>query len=438
MKVAVIGAGKMGLPLACVFASRGATVVAADANPALVALVNAGAPPFDEPGLPELLAEAVGSGRLRATTDNREAIAASDVCVVIVPVMLTDEQRADLSIIRSIAEDLAASLRPGSLVSFETTLPVGETRRLGALVEQGGLRAGVDFDLVFSPERVKSQRVLRHLFDNPKVVGGITPRSAERGAAFYAGYLGAPVANVGTLEAAELVKLAGMVYRDVNIALANELARYAQEVGVDFEAVRQAANTDGEAYLLSPGIGVGGHCTPVYPYFVIHDARTRGTPTALAELARRVNEEQPARVLDGAGDLDGRGVLILGLAFRPQVKEAAYSPAFALRDEALRRGARVQLYDPLYSDAEVRRLGFEPGTPYGGHDVVVLNTAHDAFAVPDFARLAASGTATVVDGRNLWDAAAVAAAGLRYVGVGRPDPAGRGAPGDVVAAAGTV
>lgn len=435
MRVAVIGAGKMGLPLACVFASRGATVVAADVNPALVEQVNRGAAPFDEPGLAELLAEAVAGGRLRATTDNREAIAASEVCVVIVPVMLTEARTADLSIITSIAEDLAASLRPGSLVSFETTLPVGETRRLGALIERGGLRAGVDFDLVFSPERVKSQRVLRHLFDNPKVVGGLTPRSAERGARFYAEFLGAPVNNVGPLEAAELVKLAGMVYRDVNIALANELARYADEVGVDFEAVRGAANTDGEAHLLFPGIGVGGHCTPVYPYFVIHDAEARGTPVAMAELARRVNEEQPGRMLDRAGDLAGRRVLVLGLGFRPQVKEAAYSPAFALRDEAVRRGAQVQLHDPLYDDQELRRYGFEPGVLYDGHDVVVLNTAHDPFRRVDFARLAASGTRTVVDGRNLWNPAAVAAAGLRCVSVARPAPAA-GARTDAVAAAG--
>jgi nucleotide sugar dehydrogenase len=217
-------------------------------------------------------------------------------------------------------------MRPGVLISFETTVPVGTTRnRLRPLLERSGLTAGTDFDLAFSPERVKSLHVLAHLTGIPKIVGGINERSASRAADFYERYLGSPVINLSTLEAAEFAKLAGMVYRDVNIAIANELAAYAESVGVDFASVREAANTDGEAALLTPGIGVGGHCTPIYPYFLIKDAIRVGEPARLAELARTTNDQQVARALDRLernwGRIRGRRVVVLGVAFRPGVRE---------------------------------------------------------------------------------------------------------------------
>ena len=223
MNVTVVGAGKMGLPLACVFASRGAKVFACDVNAEKVAAINSGQCPFEEPGIGKLLADAVKAGRLTATTDTGAAMANSEVVVVIVLYLLSDSREADLKLIDSVARVAAENLKPGSMICFETTLPVGGTRRLGHIIDNGGMKAGVNYDLAFSPERVKSRLMLKHLFDNPKVVGGITPASAARAEEFYLQYLGAPVTNVGTLEASELVKLAGMIYRDVNIALSNEL-----------------------------------------------------------------------------------------------------------------------------------------------------------------------------------------------------------------------
>ncbi|MCX8052302.1 MAG: nucleotide sugar dehydrogenase [Armatimonadetes bacterium] len=418
MNVTVVGAGKMGLPLACVFASRGASVFVCDVDWAKVESINAGICPFQEPGVDELLAEGVRSGRLVATTDTGSAIANSEVVVVIVPVLLSDSREAELSMIDDVAKIASANLKPGSMISFETTLPVGGTRRLGHIIDENGMRAGVDYDLVFSPERVKSLFVLKHLFNNPKIVGGITPASAARGAEFYTKYLGAPVINVGTLEAAELVKLAGMIYRDVNIALANELAAFAECIGIDFEMVRQAANTDGESNLLLPGIGVGGHCTPVYPYFLISEARSRGIPVELAELGRKINSAQPRKILNKVGDVQGKKCVILGVSFRPQVKESAYSPVFALASELEIRGASVTVHDPLYTEEEIRRLGLIPGE-IEGNEILILNTAHDAYLNLDFADLARKGVKCVVDGRNAWSVDAVVAAGIRYIGVGR-------------------
>ena len=213
---------------------------------------------------------------------------------------------------------------------------------------------------------MKSRRVIERLTQNPKIVGGLTPAAAERAAKFYQDYLGAPTINVGSLETAEMVKLAGMIYRDVNIALANELARYCEAAGVDFQTVVQAANNDGEANLLQAGIGVGGHCTPVYPYFLFQESERLGVSVPLAELGRAINDEQPAHALDrferAWRPLRGLRALILGLGFRPQVKEDAFSPAYPLAAELAHRGAEVQLHDPLYSPDEIRQRGFKPGS----------------------------------------------------------------------------
>jgi nucleotide sugar dehydrogenase len=219
-----------------------------------------------------------------------------------------------------------------------------------------------------------------------------------------------------------MTKLLGMLYRDVNIALANELAGYCEAAGVDFERIRAAANSDGEADLLLPGIGVGGHCTPVYPYFVTRASRRLGLTQRISEAAREINDLQPsrqlARVAAAWKPLDGQGVHLMGLGFRPGVKVDTLSPAYALRDELAKRGARVTIEDPYYTAEELRSAGFSPGTAEGAQ-VVVLNTAHREFAHPDFAAWRKAGVQVVLDGRNLWERYKVESFGLHYFGIGR-------------------
>ncbi len=428
MRVTVVGAGKMGLPLACVIASNGAQVFAADINPELVDKINAGQDPFGEPGLGELLSENTAARRLEATTDISAAVAESDVIIIIVPALLTPDRDADLSVLLQASRTVASGLQRGAMVSYETTVPVGTTRtHLAQALAASGLAPGQDFDLVFSPERVKSQHVLRNLTLNLKVVGGINDEAAKRGSAFYAGYLGAPVENVGSLEAAEFVKLAGMIYRDVNIGLANQLAEYAEDAGVDINGLVGAINSDGEAYLLQPGIGVGGHCTPVYPYFYLRDAERRGISAGLASEARRVNDAQASRALDRVEelgfDLRNEEVLLLGLGFRPEVKEDSCSTAYLLKDELATRGATALVHDPLYSDRELQQRGFQPGDPSAPElpPVVVLVTEHSAYRGLSFFNLAAKGVRVVVDGRNAWRREDVEAAGILYIGIGQPN-----------------
>jgi nucleotide sugar dehydrogenase len=439
MRIVVVGGGKMGLPLACMFAHRGATVTVCDHSRAIVESINQGADPHNEPEQAEYVRAGVASGRLRASEDTSSEVAQADAVVILVSALLSAERDIDWRNLVNASAAVAKGLRKGMLVSYETTIPVGGCRGiLAPILEKHGLKAGTDFALVFSPERVKSRSIFAHLSHTPKVVGGIDAASARVGTAFYERWLGAPVFEVESLEAAEFVKLAGMNYRDVNIALANELALFAELAGIDIWPILRAANTDDETKLLQPGIGVGGHCTPVYPYFLINDAARRGVHQELAALGRRINERQPERQIErlsGAlGGLKRRRVHILGLAFRPQVREDAYSPALVLQERLRQGGAAVTIEDPLYDEAALIQKGFTPGRIDGnGIDAVVLHTAHPEFSRPDFTAWRANGIRAVLDGRAFWSRREAEAAGLIYlgVGIGREDVA-RARPHDVV------
>ena len=424
MNVSVVGGGRMGLPLACMFGKHGATVTVCDIDAQLVAAIESGECPYEEPGLPELMASLHRAGRLTATTKTAQAVSRSDVVVVIVPAHLTADRDIDFSILKAASANVGEGLKRGTLVVYETTVSVGGTRRnlVPVLEHFSRLKAGDDFFVGYSPERVKANHVLERFETTPKVVGGINQESLKRTSAFYRDYLGSPIDEVGTLEASEMTKLLGMLYRDVNIALANELASYCELAAVDFERVRAAANRDGEANVLLPGIGVGGHCTPVYPYFLTRESRRLGMTQRLSEAAREINDQQPARQLERVAHawkpLNGRRVHVLGLGFRPGVKVDTFSPAYELRDELVRRQALVTLSDPYYSNDELTKAGFEPAAVERA-EVVVLNTAHSEFARPDFVAWRKAGVEVVLDGRNLWQQAEAEAAGLLYFGIGR-------------------
>jgi nucleotide sugar dehydrogenase len=424
MNICVIGGGRMGLPLACALADNGAEVTVCDVHAGLVAAIANGVCPYDEPRLPALMTKLHRESRLTATTDTAAAVADCDVAIVIVPAHLTDDHDIDFSILEAASRDVGRGLRRGTLVVYETTIAVGGTRRrlIPVLEHESGLKAGTDFLVGYSPERVKANLVFDRLATTPKVVGGFDAASCARTASVYGQYLRAPIQDVGTLEAAEMTKLLGMLFRDVNIALANELAGFCEISGVDFDKVRQAANSDGEANLLIPGIGVGGHCTPIYPYFLTKESRRQGMAQRLSEAAREINDQQPGRQLDRVatawGSLKGRRVHIRGLAFRPEVKVDILSPAYALKAELFEREAIVTLDDPHYERSELVAAGFEPGTPEQA-ELVILNTAHEAFAKASFDDWQRAGVRAILDGRNLWNQAAVESTGILYFGIGR-------------------
>ncbi len=419
MNVAVIGIGRIGLPVAAKIAAGGHRVFGCDINAERVAMVNRGENPIpDEAGLAALLREVVAAGKLSATTDTVAAVAECETVLFAVAVDINDAGTADLRSLFAAAESVAKGMKRGTLCIFDTTLPVGTTRReLAPRLESNGMRLGEDFSVAFSPERLLMGRVIEDLTKYPKVVGGVDAKAGVRAAAFYREVFGGEVYMLGSAEAAELTKLSEGAYRDLNIALANELAQVADIHGIDFNEVRMAANSQPYCHLHMPGTGVGGHCIPVYPRFLMQGEG----PSSLSALGREVNDAMPAyaveRVEEAIGSVQGKRVLILGLTFRPDVAVTPHTNAVDLLREFSERGADVVGHDALLSEAGIRALGFEPAPePLGGYDVAVLHANHRAYADLDWAAIAP----LLVDARNALDRGPVEARGVRYLGIGRP------------------
>jgi len=431
MKVTIVGLGKIGLPLGVQFATRGLTVIGADIDADVVDAVNAGRPPFpNEPDLDRLLVEVVGDGRLAATTDTAAAVAASDAVVVVVPLVVDDDLRPDFRAIDAATADVARGLTADTLVCYETTLPVGTTRgRFAPALAQGsGLTLGEDLFVAFSPERISSGTAFVDFRRYPKLVGGVDAASAARAVAFYeAGFvfddrpdLGRPngVWDLGSAEAAELAKLAETTYRDVNIALANEFATYAESIGVDYAAVAAACNSQPYSHLHRPGVAVGGHCIPVYPRFYL-----AGDPAArLPAVAREVNLAMPARTVErlgrALGGLRGATIVVLGAAYRGGVKETAFSGVFDVVRELSDRGARPVVHDPLHRDDELAALGLVPygaGSPVDGAIVQADHAEYGLLGPDDL-----PGVRVLVDGRGITEPARWT--GVVRLVVGQPDP----------------
>jgi nucleotide sugar dehydrogenase len=425
VRVVVVGLGHIGLPLAVQYATRGHEVLGVDVDARVVETLNRGeAPHPDEQAIIDRVPELVATGSLRATTwQDPAGFGEAEVVVVIVPVVVDVHRQIDFGAIDAATGEIARNIGRGALVIYETTLPVGTTRnRFGpALAEGSGHELDRDLFLAFSPERVLVGRVLVDLRRYPKIVGGTSPESTRRAVAFYAAALdeGTDVRAMASAEAAEMVKLAETTYRDVNIAYANELARYAARNRIDVTEVIDAANSQPYSHIHQPGVGVGGHCIPVYPHFLFND----DPDLRLPPLAREINEGMGAftvdTVEDRLGSLDGQPVLVLGIAYRSDVREDAFSSAFRLRDELLAAGARVYGHDPYFDAEHLRRLGFEPYDLEAPEPirVAILQAAHEAYR--HLEPQAFPGLELFVDGRNVIDPRLYEGAGIGYVGIGR-------------------
>lgn len=438
MRAVVVALGKIGLPIAAKIAQAGHEVVGCDLNPRVVELVNDAAVPFPgEEGLEEALSELVPSGRLRASTDTTATVAeGADLVIAVPPLMVDERARPDYGALDAVLGDIGRGLKAGTVVSVETTIPVGTTRdRVSpALAEFSGLRPEEDFFTVHSPERVYSGRIFSDLDTYPKLIGGLSEAGERRAGELYRSFLTAEVRSMGSAEAAELTKLAETTYRDVNIALANEFARFADRTGINIDRVIDAANSQPFSHIHRPGIAVGGHCIPVYPRFYLE----RDPDARLPAVSREVNDGMPAYAVDvlsaalGDGGLRGARVLVLGVTYRGDVKETAFSGAFSVRRELERRGAHAVATDPLFGEEELRALGFEPWDG-GALDAAIVQADHSAYA-----RLTPSdlpGVRAVVDGRGIVDPETWQAAGVTLRGIGGLERSGAPRPGDRATAA---
>lgn len=417
MRIAVVAMGKIGLPLAVQFADQGHEVIGVDVNASTVDLINQGLEPFPgEAHLQEKLSELVPAGKLKATTDYSVAIPDADAVVLVVPLFVDEETgMPDFGWMDAATKSLAKHLTPGTLVSYETTLPVGTTRgRWKPMIEEiSGLTEGKDFHLIFSPERVLTGRVFADLRKYPKLVGGLSAEGTAAGIDFYEKVLQFDprpdldrpngVWDMGNAEAAEMAKLAETTYRDVNIGLANQFAVYADKEGIDINTVIDACNSQPYSHIHRPGIAVGGHCIPVYPRLYL----STDPDATVVRTARQFNAGMPgyvvSRVDEVLGDLDGRKAVVLGAAYRGGVKETAFSGIFETVAQLRSRGAEVFVHDPMYTDEELRGFGWQPYHFGEDADVVIVQADHDQYRTvkpQDF-----PGIKVLFDGRRVTDPA---------------------------------
>ncbi len=375
-KLCILGLGYIGLPTASTFATHGLQVIGVDVNRAVVNRLQNGDPHIYEPGLRTLVQAAVHSGNLKVCDQAETA----DAFIIAVPTPFYDDKKADLSYVVSATESIVPHLRRGNLVVLESTSPPRTTVDLVApILERSGLKAGQDFYLAYTPERVLPGQVLRELIENARVIGGVDCASAEAGRDLYSLFVRGQIILTDATTA-EMVKLMENTTRDINIAIANEFSRLAERFGVDVWEAIQIANLHPRINILKPGPGVGGHCISVDPWFLVEAAPDL---SPLIRTARQVNDGQPHFVFDLVrralgGYLTGRRVAVLGLAFKPDVDDLRESPAIEVAQMLVQAGAHVSAYEPYKPDACPAGIDAFPTLEgaTAGADALVLLVAH--------------------------------------------------------------
>lgn len=407
MDVCVVGLGYIGLPTAAILARAGHRVHGVDTNPVVRTAVAAGAPHIREPGLDELVADVVRSGAL--TVGEAPGPAAAFVIAVPTPLAGIATKRADLSAVLAAAAAVGPVLRQRNLVVLESTSPPGTTAGplRAALEHASGLRAGEDFLLAHCPERVLPGRILTELVENDRVVGGLDAASARAAAGLYRSFAKGAVCETDATTA-ELVKLMENTYRDVNIALANEFALAAEELGVDAWEAIALANRHPRVDVLRPGPGVGGHCIAVDPWFVVGAAPR---VTSLISTARAVNGAMPGHAAElverALGGLKGKIVVALGLTYKADVDDTRESPSEEVVQHLRVAGAEVRVHDAVVrSEPPVAELA-------RGADCLLLLVDHAAYRGLDAGGIAPGmRRRVVVDCRAFLEPAAWRAAGF--------------------------
>jgi len=366
-KICVLGLGYIGLPTASTFATNGLQVVGVDVNPHVLETLRNGGVHIHEPGLRTLVEAALKSGKLTVSEKPEEA----DAFIIAVPTPFYEDQYgeyngqkyklADMRAVASATEAILPVLRKGNLVVLESTSPPRTTVDLVApILEKSGLKAGVDFYLAYSPERVLPGQILRELIENARVIGGVTPASAQAGRDLYALFVKGEIVQTDATTA-EMVKLMENTYRDVNIAIANEFSRLAERFGVDVWEAIKIASLHPRVKILNPGPGVGGHCISVDPWFFVEAAPDI---TPLIYNSRKVNDAQPHYVVEltrrALGSLNGKQIAALGLAFKPDVDDLRASPATEVIHLLQKEGAAVKAFEPFKPEADLPGIAAVP------------------------------------------------------------------------------
>lgn len=419
VKIAVIGLGRVGLPLAATLADQGFSVMGIDIDEKLVSLINQGSVQFkDETGLRELVKKAVKEKKLTASSEIK-AMKDCDFVTITVPTLITEDRKPEIKAVEIVARDIA-KFSKGKVIVIESTVPPLTTQKFGEMItEKTGLKVGKDFGLAHSPERVRAPQVLQDLKSYPKIVGSADEKSALIVSEVYSTF--APrIIQMSSPIAAEIEKLMENTQRDVNIALVNELAKICEIYGVDVFEVIKAANSQPFCNLLSPGCGVGGHCIPMDPYYLIQGAMEMGYEPSLLKAAREINESMPEHTASIVKRrVRGGKITVLGLSFKPDVKAFKHSPALKIID--FLKDYDVVAHDPFLEEEEFDfKTERDIYRAIERAECVILTTAHSAYEKLDLKKVKKLMRGNlIVDGRGFFDPKEIKKTGLNYVGVGR-------------------
>jgi UDP-N-acetyl-D-mannosaminuronic acid dehydrogenase len=427
-RIGILGMGYVGLPMATIFAKRGFNVVGGDINPETIDTINRGESPINENGIDSMVREVVSNGSLRATTDTDSVVRDSDVVLVVVQTPIDSQKKPDLTAIKSAISTVSKNLREGHLIIIESTLPPGATgETLTPILEESGLRAGRDFYLSYSPERAIPTKTIEEIQQNSRIVGGVTKDCAALAKSLYSQITSGEL-NTTDIKTAEMVKVIENTFRDVNIALSNEIAILCEKLGVDATDAIKMANMHPRVNLLRPGTGVGGHCIPKDPHFLIGKARELGVELEVITSARRVNENMPKHLLEiidkalksADKSISDSKVAILGIAYKGDTDDTRETPSKEVIETLAELKCDVFSHDPFVGQDFGRKFSNNLEDAARDADCLVIVTDHSDYKSLDLKALSKilKKPSIIVDGRRIIDPQSAKDSDFQYFGVG--------------------
>ena len=452
LTISVVGLGRIGLPMALLFAEIGCQVIGADIDKEKVAGLNKGKVYIREPGLEMLLQKVLKEGSFHVTADIEDAVSKSDAVIICVPTPLDEAKKPDLTSLVRACKSVAKGLKKGTMLMIESTVAPGTTKDVvKPIIEQfSGLKASRDFGLAFCPERGAPGGIFRDLKNNSRVVGGIDDRSATCAITLLKSITKGEVLKVTDTTTAETTKIFENIYRDVNIALANELAVLCEKLNVDMLEIIDAANAKNIGFvdkskkryrsfvvpsnLHTPGAGVGGDCIPVNPYYLLQEAERLGVNLPMVRLARKINDSMPQHVVelvietlkDLGKKVDEAKIAILGFTYKGDVDDLRNTPAKLIVKSLRNLGAQLTGFDPLIGTQKIQEFEIfqtsDINESLQNADCAVIITDHSDFKklAPEKMRKIMNNKAAIIDARGIFDPKKLTELGFIYKGIGRP------------------
>ena len=419
MKITVIGLGYIGLPTAAMFAKSGMNVIGYDINPKVIEALNQGRIIIEEPGLGPLVKEVVSAGKLKGDTKINE----SDVFIISVPTPINEDKTANMEYVKVAAESIVKYLKKGDVVILESTSPPGTIDDvLLPILSKSGLNIGEDLFVAYSPERVLPGKIIQELEENDRVIGGINEKSAEKVKEIYSAFVKGHIYTTDS-KTAEMCKLMENTYRDVNIALANELAITCEELGINAWEVIELSNKHPRVNIHQPGPGVGGHCLAVDPWFIVEKQKNG----EIIEKSREINDNMPTHVFDTLKNIlkdENSKIAILGITYKPNIDDTRESPILKLADIILKNSNyKLRLHDPYVLKENTRFKDYMVNSveeAAENADILILGVNHREYENLDFKKLSKlMKTKHIYDTRNSLDEKTLKELGFKVTLLGR-------------------